>query len=204
MVRCSGGTPVIPVPRPKSNRSRLDSTRRETSEARLAPRNKSGSVPSANSNPTNPPGMRKGQASIASQPNDPSPTGPPHPRPLRSREPSRAPGGPSPGAPGHQLTNQPSCPGATPLLAPAGARAPSPPWRARGQTLGAGARLLSLPPYNHLPAPVASPSSLRESSPPRALRLRPLYPATKNYQKKIRNPQIREIYQYRATYQPDC
>jgi hypothetical protein len=55
--------------------------------------------------------MRKGQASNGSQPSDTPPVAPPHPRPLRAQrhtpEPSRAPGGPSPGAPGHQLTNQP-------------------------------------------------------------------------------------------------
>ena len=68
VVRCSGGTPVIPVPRPKSNRSRLDSTRRETSEARLIPGSKSGSVQAPTRiQPTAPNAKKAEQATQASQ-----------------------------------------------------------------------------------------------------------------------------------------
>lgn len=107
------------------------------------------------------------------------------------------PGGPGPGAPSHQADQ-------TAVLAPAGARAPSPLLLARPNPRRGRRSVSSLSSYNHLPPPSPRPLVERVVPPPRALRLRPLVSRKPKTTKKIRNPQIREIYQYRASYQSDC
>jgi hypothetical protein len=164
-------------------------------------------MPTANSNPAAP----RPQTWNTKKPNKAR-----HPRALRAQTDTErarhamsesprvagALGGPSPGAP-CLPTGQPD---QTLVLAPAGARAPSPLLLARANPRR-GRRPSPLSPTITTPPPTRTPPLVERVVPPRALRLRPLYPATKNYPKKKKktpNPRDLSVIQYRATYQSDC
>jgi hypothetical protein len=167
----------------------MDSTGRkrpsEPGRARSPKQSNSGSVPSANSNPTAAPECEKAKQrkpathmpAQAARRARTQTLAEPAPPPRGSR----APGGPSPGAP--TTTRSDATAGAS--------------WCTRAEPTHRGARARANPrrgarpslPYNHLPH-LRRLALLVERvvPPPRALRLRPLYPATKNYQKNLEIP----------------
>jgi hypothetical protein len=182
----------------------MDSTGRkrpsEPGRARSPKQSNSGSVPSANSNPTAAPECEKAKQrkpathmpAQAARRARTQTLAEPAPPPRGSR----APGGPSPGAP--TTTRSDATAGAS--------------WCTRAEPTHRGARARANPrrgarpslPYNHLPHLRRLALLVERVVPPACSPPAASVSRNQKLPKKFRNPQIREIYQYRATYQSDC